>query len=81
MPIKYTFYRIDAKDPGFSFNGFSVCVKFRAGTYSNADEIIKAAVAAGVIYENDAKDFKISVEDITNDPYELDHWKEEAHKV
>ena len=60
-------------------NGFSVCVC--TTTDYNEEEIVDAAVKANVVDADDVKHYYTQVEEITNDEYEMKHWKDNAHII
>lgn len=75
MKEQLHFWRIDF----LGDDGFSVCVCTTAN-YEKED-IINASVKAGVVDVDDVKHFYTQVEEITDNEYEMEHWKPYAHTV
>ena len=75
MEIKQHYWRVDC----IGDNGFSLSV----GTNDELqeDEVIDACVKMDLLNSADVKEFNVQAEEITDDNYEMSHWKDRAHDI
>ena len=73
------YWKINLMDKGQGNDGFSVCVSTEGN--ETEDSIVDLAIENGVIDKYDLFFFYVSVEEITNDSYEMRFWKDIAVEV
>lgn len=76
---KNYYWRIDFIDTECEKDGFSMSVKSDID-YLN-DQIVDIALLAGVIDKEDVENYRVEVEDITDDDYEMGHWESMAYDL
>ena len=59
--------------------GFTFCVK--ADNEMTDKEIVLKCTDAGLLSKDDIKECDIVIEDITDDPFEMSVWKNDAEKI
>ena len=78
MKKKY-YWRIDFIDTECEKDGFSLAVKSDEEYIDN--QIVDIALLAGVIDNEDVENYRVEVEEITDDEYEMGHWESMAYDL
>ena len=73
------YWRIDVTNPHHESDGYSLCVK--TDKNETDDTIIDLCLENEYIDKFEYNNFYIHAEEITNDPYEMEHWQNDANEV